>query len=496
MTMRKPVLCADTSSLQHPEMIGLDGEVLGAHGWLTIFSDAQQARDYARASVESLEIWVAGSDQMEGINLAAAMKHDRSDANVSLVSFSSGGSLLSRAHAAGINEVLDRGAFLNRYRLSKRACELIRSSQFSAAERVRDERIPDIQASAAHRNSPGASCGTSVDADPVWRSQSATTIPLVSSIAAQAPSEEMAASAAVCVSSSNAVAAEPVVATPHVAMHAVEPSATAVFTRSSAMHAAQGYVLTVVGAGGGTGKSTIATLVACCAQESGRKTVLVDGDLQLGDIAYLTGSESPLRVDELLDTPLRMQGLVRTGRMPAVVAAPLRMERSEYAESRFMEVVEMLRQQFDVVIINTGPTWSDLHMQLMEGSSNVLFVVDQRPSSIRACKHALELCSRCGIASKPFMFAVNRCSRKALFSSIDVSVALQGVHVYELADGGKAVEELLGTGQPFDLVDSGNALAKSVADMLNDVLPKSSSEPKEFIVPRKKRKLHMSRRRS
>ena len=68
--------------------------------------------------------------------------------------------------------------------------------------------------------------------------------------------------------------------------------------------------------------------------------------------------------------------------------------------------------------------------------------------------------------------------------------------MYELADGGKAVEELLGTGQPFDLVDSGNALAKSVADMLNDVLPKSSSEPKEFIVPRKKRKLHMSRRRS
>ena len=497
MTMRKPMLCADTDSLQHPEIIGLEGELLGAQGWLTVFSDAQQARSYAKASAESLEIWVAGSDQMEGINLAAAMKRDRADADVCLVSFSSGGSLLSRAHAAGISEVLDRGAFLNRYRLSKRACELIRTVQPDMAGNAADiptsgVRVAMERPSATQAFNSTVSPADSVrDAGATWNAHLSMETPRVKARHAH-PNAGMSASGSIAHATQEAKMHPAHSAAPQ----ALDPFATAVFPSSAASGVAKGYVLTVAGAGGGTGKSTVATLAACCAQESGRKTVLVDGDLQMGDIAYLTGSESPLHVDELAEAPLRAQGLLRTGRMPSVVAAPLRMERSEYAEDHFMEVIELLRQQFEVVVVNTGCAWGDMHMQLLECSSNVLFVVDQRPSSIRACKHELELCSRCGIASKPFLFAVNRCSRKALFSSIDVSCALQGVHVFELLEGGKAVEELLGTGQPFDLIDSGNALAKSVADMLDGILPRADSDAKEFIVPQKKRHLRTRRRRS
>ena len=47
------------------------------------------------------------------------MKRDRADAEVNLLSFSTGGSLLSRAKAAGIDGVLDKTAFLERYRNSK-----------------------------------------------------------------------------------------------------------------------------------------------------------------------------------------------------------------------------------------------------------------------------------------------------------------------------------------------------------------------------------------
>ena len=34
-------LCADTTSLQHPESIGLAGENLAAQDWLRIFSSAE-----------------------------------------------------------------------------------------------------------------------------------------------------------------------------------------------------------------------------------------------------------------------------------------------------------------------------------------------------------------------------------------------------------------------------------------------------------------------
>ena len=472
MIPRKPVLCADTQSLQHPELIGLEGERLEAQSWLTVFTDAEQARTYARTATGGLEVWVAGSDQMEGINLAAAMKRDRADAEVNLLAFATGGSLLSRAKAAGIDGVLDKSAFLERYRKSKTASGMNAPSASSAPVRV-----IDLQ---------GAQVGNAP-----WVQQTVGSLqPAMPPAGAYPTPVGVQATAAFGQADAKTMPA------PFPVAQTASSVATAVMPAVAPADATKGYVITVVGAGGGTGKSTISTLVACCSQLAGRKTVVVDADLQFGDIAYLCGCESPLRIDDVAEAPLRVEGLQKSGRMPAIVAAPERMERGELAARHVPEIIAMLQQRFEVVVVNTGPTWSDMHVQLMEASTNVLFVIDQRPSSIRACKHALDLCSRCGVASKPFLFAVNRCSRKALFSSIDVSCALQGAHVFELQDGGKAVEELLGTGQPLDLVESGNALVKSVSEFVDSVVPAGASGSKEFVMPQKRRGIRSGRRRS
>ena len=474
MTMRSPLLCADSESLLHPELIGLEGEVLQAQTWLTSFSDAQMARSYARSSADSLEIWVAGSDQMEAINLAAAMKRDRGDADVCLLSFTGGGSMLSRAHAAGINEVLGRNAFLNRYRLSKQAHELARLADPPTPQA--DDGATSQSNASPHAFSPkhaGSSAPLHADAT-AWHEDAEASA--CCAMGGEAPCDRGdSAPVARCRDASSVHAGEfkPAITMPKAAQPGADP----------------GYVLTVMGGGGGTGKSTVATLCACCMQASGRKTVIVDADLQMGDVAYLLGCESPLCIDDLIEAPLRIESLKGEGRLPAIVAIPKRMERSELAAEQMAVVVDALRHRFDMVVVNTGSTWGDMHVQLIEASTNVLFVVDQRPSSIRACRHALDLCSRCGIASKPFLYAVNRCSRKALFSSIDVSCALQGVHVHELQDGGKAVEELLGSGQPLDLLDMGNPLVKSIGCLLDAVLPQELNEAKGFAMPQKKHRL-------
>src|SRR5699024_7745882 len=109
-------------------------------------------------------------------------------------------------------------------------------------------------------------------------------------------------------------------------------------------------------------------------------------------------------------------------------------------------------------VANTGASWEEQHALLLERSSKALFLVDQRPSSLRACRHALDLCARCGIATGPFVFAANRCAKGALLTSLDVSCALQGAHAVELRDGGREVEEVVGAGQPLDLVASKNEL--------------------------------------
>ena len=67
-------LCADTTSLQHPESIGLAGENLAAQDWLRIFSSAEEARRFLRTDRLVDEVWVASSDDVAPINLAATLK--------------------------------------------------------------------------------------------------------------------------------------------------------------------------------------------------------------------------------------------------------------------------------------------------------------------------------------------------------------------------------------------------------------------------------------
>jgi pilus assembly protein CpaE len=108
---------------------------------------------------------------------------------------------------------------------------------------------------------------------------------------------------------------------------------------------------------------------------------------------------------------------------------------------------------------------------MMEASSNTLFLMDQRPTSVKAVRKALELCARCSVAAHPFLYAVNRCSRKALLSSIDISCALNGVMVAELKEGGPAVAELMSSGLARELVEERNDLCLSLNDFLGTVIP-------------------------
>ena len=93
---------------------------------------------------------------------------------------------------------------------------------------------------------------------------------------------------------------------------------------------------------------------------------------------------------------------------------------------------------------------------------------------MRACKHALDLCARCGVAAGPFKFALNRCTKGAPLTAMDVSCALQGAPVFELKDGGREVEEYLGGGAAADLLDSGNEFCESVVRMVEQLLPGSA----------------------
>ena len=169
----------------------------------------------------------------------------------------------------------------------------------------------------------------------------------------------------------------------------------------------------VVSGSGGAGKSSVAVLAAYIARSMGYKTLLLDYDLQFGDAALMAGMEDALAIDRAIAHRDRLAQETARNPMFTVLAAPERLEQSEEVIKAMPQFLDEIAGDYDAIIANTGAAWAEQHAVLLERSYVSLFLVDQRASSIRACRHALELCARCGIATGPIEFVHNRCAKGA-----------------------------------------------------------------------------------
>lgn len=436
------VLCVDSESWSHPDMLGLRDENIENQSWLKVFHDAGVARNTLLCNESLKKVWVVSSDTVEGINLAAAIKHDNVNRPVSLVSFEGSGSLMSRCQAAGVELIRNKSEFIRQYSAEKE-----RSMCFGeSGSRDRSKRVDK---EVAH---------LPVE-EPSLQAQSQSRTPDESILLNKGAVSSLTGNQSFS-HSENEIPSHPQ-SQPKKNWPVPQPS----------MSDSDAFVLAVIGGSGGVGKSTVAATAAVMYQRMGYKTLLLDTDLQFGDMPYLLGSKQALEIGELLENPQRISRLQPENGLPALLSAPKNLEQSEAIMERMAELVAFLRGQFEIIVMNTGAFWSEQHAQIIESADRILFLLDQRPASIRACAHALDLCARCGIPTQSFLFVLNFCSRKALLTSLDASCALQGVRVEELKDGGKEVGELLSAGLPHELISTKNPFSESLRELCLSLLP-------------------------
>lgn len=450
----KIALCADSECLRNPSGLGLKGERILDQTWIVAFADALIARQYLREHPVD-ETWVVSSDSVDGINLAAALKKDNERNNIRLFLSSPSGSNMSRCQNAGIVPICGKGEFAHLYAANKR-----RRGE-SAQESARQMASDDTPSFSSIQSTQPAS---RVTVQRIERDRPRDTGPLPTIEIEEAPQVAMTAAP---VEFPQRKGFEPK------AEHATTPASSAYprTTPSPSPSTDEGAsIVSIVSGSGGTGKSSVATLAALLAQNRGFRTLLLDADFQFGDLQYLLGYKQPLDTSEILTRPEQIETLLKVDTWPALLSAPAQLEHSELMEERIDELIAYLKPHFDLIVVNTGAFWSDLQMQLLEASNHVFFLLDQRPSSIRACNHALDLCARCGIATTSFSYLLNFCSKRSLLSALDVSCALKGAKVHEIKDGGTEVGELLGAGMAHKLSKLNNPFCTSIETVLKETV--------------------------
>jgi pilus assembly protein CpaE len=182
----------------------------------------------------------------------------------------------------------------------------------------------------------------------------------------------------------------------------------------------EGTVITVYSPKGGVGCSTIAANLAVTLQNDETQVVIVDGNLQFGDIAILfneqgknhVGDLTP-RVDELDPDVVEEVLITHAESKVKILAAPPRPELAEEIHpSQFSRLLTYLRGLYPYIIVDTPSELNDLVVETMGVSDLIILVSTQDIPAIAKARLFLDLSRALGIGNEKLNFVMNRYDKR------------------------------------------------------------------------------------
>ncbi|MET9323239.1 AAA family ATPase [Streptomyces sp. NPDC003038] len=179
-----------------------------------------------------------------------------------------------------------------------------------------------------------------------------------------------------------------------------------------------GRVVTVTGAKGGVGTTLTAVQFALAAAASGRRTALVDLDLQAGDVGSYLDVQFRRSIADLAGiqdiSPRVLQDAVyddRTGL--ALLLAPADGERGEEVDDRAARhVIGALRSRYELVVIDCGTQMTGANAAAVEMADVAVLVTTPDVIAVRAAKRMVRMWERLQVRkAQDTAMVVNRWSR-------------------------------------------------------------------------------------
>ena len=251
----------------------------------------------------------------------------------------------------------------------------------------------------------------------------------------------------------------------------------------SAAPAGYGRLVTIFSTKGGAGKSVIAVnLAVTLARRSERPVVLVDADLQFGDVAVMlklapqhTIVDAVNAIDKL-DGPL-LQSLLARHDPSGLLVMPAPLEPAfadQIGSSQMLRIIELLRQTSAFVIVDAPAYFNDVVLGLIEASDDVLLVAGMDIPNIKNVKIGLQTLRLLNIPLSKLKLILNRANSKVKLDVGEVERTL-GIKADILVPSDVVVPQSVNRGTPVVLDAPKSGVAKSLeglADLFLTADPK------------------------
>ena len=199
-------------------------------------------------------------------------------------------------------------------------------------------------------------------------------------------------------------------------------------------------IITVFSPKGGTGKTVIATnMAAALAKDDGRRTLLLDLDLQFGDAAIMLGIEPEKTIFDFVNAPGELDPDKLAGYTTKhksgldILPAPLRPEDAELVtEAKLGRLIEVARVCYDAIIVDTSPFFHGPMLATLDRTDELLLVCSLDVPTLKNVRLALGTLDMLSFPPARIRIVLNRANSKVGMKQREVEAALEQKVRYEI----------------------------------------------------------------
>lgn len=260
--------------------------------------------------------------------------------------------------------------------------------------------------------------------------------------------------------------------------------------------AQKGKIIAVYGPKGGTGKTILATNLAIALQVQNQRTILVDGDLQFGDVVVMLNERGKNSVIDLairaeeLDAEI-VEGVVVTHRetkLPILVAPSQPEMALQVNGEQFAKLLQFLSTLYRFVIVDTSSYLSDTTQAILEIADFIILITTQELPTLKNVSLFLTLADKSNISRERIILVLNRYDKRISLDAERIYNSLKHpVEVVIPLDERAVIQSIL-KGRPFVLEDRASAISKgvlSLADLIQRKITQLEALPERETASKK-----------
>ena len=241
--------------------------------------------------------------------------------------------------------------------------------------------------------------------------------------------------------------------------------------RGPAGDARRGAMIAVLGPKGGTGKTVTSCNLAVALADAGARPIVVDLDLQFGDVGLALGLRPEHTIYDLvtaggsLDSD-KLDGFVMHHRSGAdALLAPTRPDQAAAITTEYLrDLFTVLRRTYDFVIVDTAPAFSPEVIVAIDAASHLCVVGMLDALSLKDTKIGLETLAQMGYAPADITLVLNRADTSVGISMSDVFELLRKAPDI-LVPSDRAIPRALTQGETIYEAEAKSGAARGFAEL-------------------------------